>query len=388
MICSLYIHIPFCKSKCEYCDFFSVPCGNKCIPDEYVNALLQELDVRIKLYNVHRFSTVYIGGGTPSLLKPIQLEKIMKKVLSLGIPSEITMEVNPEDVTEELLVTMNVLGINRISCGIQSLNDEVLRCVKRRGCVENIFDKIELIKKTWNGIFSVDIISALPNQSKSDFLDGLKKIVSFEPEHISMYALTIEESTPLGKKLQKGQLCYDFEAADEMWIEGRDFLINSGYVHYEVSNFAKDGFACEHNMAYWKLKNYIGIGAGAVGTIYSDRTVRWSNSTKLDSYISFWNKNLSDIKIDELCNIQSVENIDFNIQVFEYFMMGLRTSYGICKEEFEARFNMPIPEKFIKIFNEWEQKQMCQKKVSFNKTYYSLNSSGLLLLNEFLTELI
>ncbi|MBQ1972151.1 MAG: radical SAM family heme chaperone HemW [Treponema sp.] len=388
MICSLYIHIPFCKSKCEYCDFFSVPCGNKCIPDEYVNALLQELDVRIKLYNVHRFSTVYIGGGTPSLLKPIQLEKIMKKVLSLGIPSEITMEVNPEDVTEELLVTMNNLGINRISCGIQSLNDEVLRCVKRRGCVENIFDKIELIKKTWNGIFSVDIISALPNQSKSDFLDGLKKIVSFEPEHISMYALTIEESTPLGKKLQKGQLCYDFEAADEMWIEGRDFLINSGYVHYEVSNFAKDGFACEHNMAYWKLKNYIGIGAGAVGTIYSDRTVRWSNSTKLDSYISFWNKNLSDIKIDELCNIQSVENIDFNIQVFEYFMMGLRTSYGICKEEFEARFNMPIPEKFIKIFNEWEQKQMCQKKVSFNKTYYSLNSSGLLLLNEFLTELI
>ena len=388
MICSLYIHIPFCKSKCEYCDFFSVPCGNKCVPDEYVNALLQELDVRIKLYNVHRFSTVYIGGGTPSLLKSIQLEKIMQKVLSLGIPSEITMEVNPEDVTEELLVAMNNLGINRISCGIQSLNDEVLRCVKRRGCVENIFDKIELIKKTWNGIFSVDIISALPNQSKSDFLDGLKKIVSFEPEHISMYALTIEESTPLGKKLQKGQLSYDFEAADEMWIAGRDFLINSGYVHYEVSNFAKDGFVCEHNMAYWKLKNYIGIGAGAVGTIYSDRTVRWSNSTKLDSYISFWNKNLSDIKIDELCNIQSVENIDFNIQVFEYFMMGLRTSYGICKEEFEARFNIPIPEKFIKIFNEWEQKQMCQKKVSFNKTYYSLNSSGLLLLNEFLTELI
>ena len=388
MICSLYIHIPFCKSKCEYCDFFSVPCGNKCIPDEYVNALLQELDVRIKLYNVHKFSTVYIGGGTPSLLKPIQLEKIMKKVLSLGIPSEITMEVNPEDVTEELLVAMNNLGINRISCGIQALNDEVLQSVKRRGCVENIFDKIELIKKTWNGIFSVDIISALPNQSKSDFLDGLKKIVSFEPEHISMYALTIEESTPLGKKLQKGQLSYDFEAADEMWIAGRDFLINSGYVHYEVSNFAKEGFVCEHNMAYWKLKNYLGIGAGAVGTIYSDRTIRWSNSTKLDSYISFWNKNVDDIKVDELSNIQSVENIDFNIQVFEYFMMGLRTSYGICKEEFEARFNIPIPEKFIKIFNEWEQKQMCQKKVSFNKTYYSLNSSGLLLLNEFLTELI
>ena len=388
MICSLYIHIPFCKSKCEYCDFFSVPCGNKCIPDEYVDALVQELDFRIKLYKVQQFSTVYIGGGTPSLLKITQLEKIMQKVLSLGIPSEITMEVNPEDVTEELLVAMNDLGINRISCGIQALNDEVLQSVKRRGCVESVFNKIELIKKSWNGIFSVDIISALPNQSKSDFLDGLKKIVSFEPEHISMYALTIEESTPLGKKLQKGQLSYDFEAADEMWIAGRDFLINSGYVHYEVSNFAKKGFDCEHNMAYWKLKNYIGIGAGAVGTIYSDRTVRWSNSTKLDLYISFWNKNLSDIKMDELCNIQSVENIDFNIQVFEYFMMGLRTSYGICKEEFEARFNIPIPEKFIKIFNEWEEKQMCQKKVSFNKTYYSLNSSGLLLLNEFLTELI
>lgn len=388
MICSLYIHIPFCKSKCEYCDFFSVACGEKSIPDEYIDALLMELDTRIKLNNVQQFSTVYIGGGTPSLLKSAQLEKIMTKVISLGKPSEITMEVNPEDVTEELLVVMNNLGINRISCGIQSLDDEVLQCVKRRGRVENIFKKIELIKNKWNGIFSVDIISALPNQTETVFLDGLKKIVSFEPEHISMYALTIEDSTPLGKKMQKGQLSYDFEAADEMWIVGRDFLINSGYAHYEVSNFAKNGFVCEHNMAYWKLKNYIGVGSGAVGTIYSDNTVRWLNSTNINSYISFWNKNISDINIDEMHKIQSVENIDFNVQIFEYFMMGLRTSYGVCKEEFEKRFNIPIPEKFITIFNAWKEKQLCEQKELQNKTFYSLNSSGLLLLNEFLTELI
>ena len=165
MICSLYIHIPFCKSKCEYCDFFSVACGEKSIPDEYIDALLMELDTRIKLNNVQQFSTVYIGGGTPSLLKSAQLEKIMTKVISLGKPSEITMEVNSEDVTEELLAVMNNLGINRISCGIQSLDDEVLQCVKRRGRVENIFKKIELIKNKWNGIFSVDIISALPINS-------------------------------------------------------------------------------------------------------------------------------------------------------------------------------------------------------------------------------
>ena len=388
MICSLYIHIPFCKSKCEYCDFFSVACGEKSIPDEYIDALLMELDTRIKLNNVQQFSTVYIGGGTPSLLKSAQLEKIMTKVISLGKPSEITMEVNPEDVTEELLAVMNNLGINRISCGIQSLDDEVLQCVKRRGRVENIFKKIELIKNKWNGIFSVDIISALPNQTETVFLDGLKKIVSFEPEHISMYALTIEDSTPLGKKMQKGQLSYDFEAADEMWIAGRDFLINFGYAHYEVSNFAKNGFVCEHNMAYWKLKNYIGVGSGAVGTIYSDNTVRWLNSTNINSYISFWNKNISDINIDEMHKIQSVENIDFNVQIFEYFMMGLRTSYGVCKEEFEKRFNIPIPEKFITIFNVWKEKQLCEQKELQNKTFYSLNSSGLLLLNEFLTELI
>lgn len=388
MICSLYIHIPFCKSKCEYCDFFSVACGEKSIPDEYIDALLMELDTRIKLNNVQQFSTVYIGGGTPSLLKSAQLEKIMTKVISLGKPSEITMEVNSEDVTEELLAVMNNLGINRISCGIQSLDDEVLQCVKRRGRVENIFKKIELIKNKWNGIFSVDIISALPNQTATVFLDGLKKIVSFEPEHISMYALTIEDSTPLGKKMQKGQLSYDFEAADEMWIAGRDFLINSGYAHYEVSNFAKNGFVCEHNMAYWKLENYIGVGSGAVGTIYSDNTVRWLNSTNINSYISFWNKNISDINIDEMHKIQSVESIDFNVQIFEYFMMGLRTSYGVCKEEFEKRFNIPIPEKFITIFNAWKEKQLCEQKELQNKTFYSLNSSGLLLLNEFLTELI
>ena len=363
MISSIYIHIPFCKTKCEYCDFFSVPCGNTEISEEYVVSLLNELEFRLKFYNIDSIFTVYIGGGTPSLLKNHQIKKIMDKIYSVGNPVEVTMEVNPDDISEELLSCMQEVGINRISCGIQSLDDEVLHCVKRRGCAQSVWESLKLIKDKWKGVFSVDLISALPNQSEQSFLSGLKKVISLQPDHVSMYALTIEESTPLGKKIESGDLVYDYEKADDIWLLGRDLLLESGYLHYEVSNFSKEGFFCKHNLVYWDLKDYIGVGSGATGTVYSNKSKRWTNITNIEDYISFWSKYDSESSFVDTSSVELVEEIDLGTQIFEFFMMGLRMLKGVAYEDFVQRFNMPFPDKFLNIFNKWQKKGLsdCEK---------------------------
>ena len=388
MISSIYIHIPFCKTKCEYCDFFSVPCGNTEISEEYVVSLLNELEFRLKFYNIDSIFTVYIGGGTPSLLKNHQIKKIMDKIYSVGNPVEVTMEVNPDDISEELLSCMQEVGINRISCGIQSLDDEVLHCVKRRGCAQSVWESLKLIKDKWKGVFSVDLISALPNQSEQSFLSGLKKVISLQPDHVSMYALTIEESTPLGKKIESGDLVYDYEKADDIWLLGRDLLLESGYLHYEVSNFSKEGFFCKHNLVYWDLKDYIGVGSGATGTVYSNKSKRWTNITNIEDYISFWSKYDSESSFVDTSSVELVEEIDLDTQIFEFFMMGLRTLKGVAYEDFVQRFNMPFPDKFLNIFNKWHKKGLSDCEKISEKTYYYLNSEGIMFLNEFLQELI
>lgn len=388
MISSIYIHIPFCKTKCEYCDFFSVPCGNTEISEEYVVSLLNELEFRLKFYNIDSIFTVYIGGGTPSLLKNHQIKKIMDKIYSVGNPLEVTMEVNPDDISEELLSCMQEVGINRISCGIQSLDDEVLHCVKRRGCAQSVWESLKLIKDKWKGVFSVDLISALPNQSEQSFLSGLKKVISLQPDHVSMYALTIEESTPLGKKIESGDLVYDYEKADDIWLLGRDLLLESGYLHYEVSNFSKEGFFCKHNLVYWDLKDYIGVGSGATGTVYSNKSKRWTNITNIEDYISFWSKYDSESSFVDTSSVELVEEIDLDTQIFEFFMMGLRTLKGVAYEDFVQRFNMPFPDKFLNIFNKWQKKGLSDCEKISEKTYYYLNSEGIMFLNEFLQELI
>lgn len=388
MISSIYIHIPFCKTKCEYCDFFSVPCGNTEISEEYVVSLLNELEFRLKFYNIDSIFTVYIGGGTPSLLKNHQIKKIMDKIYSVGNPVEVTMEVNPDDISEELLSCMQEVGINRISCGIQSLDDEVLHCVKRRGCAQSVWESLKLIKDKWKGVFSVDLISALPNQSEQSFLSGLKKVISLQPDHVSMYALTIEESTPLGKKIESGDLVYDYEKADDIWLLGRDLLLESGYLHYEVSNFSKEGFFCKHNLVYWDLKDYIGVGSGATGTVYSNKSKRWTNITNIEDYISFWSKYDSESSFVDTSSVELVEEIDLGTQIFEFFMMGLRMLKGVAYEDFVQRFNMPFPDKFLNIFNKWQKKGLSDCEKISEKTYYYLNSEGIMFLNEFLQELI
>ncbi|MBQ5472347.1 MAG: radical SAM family heme chaperone HemW [Treponema sp.] len=379
---SLYIHIPYCFSKCDYCDFFSVGCGKRSVPEEYITALCNEITYKIKEHSVQYWNTVYIGGGTPSLLSQSQLEKLFNAVLSTKQDSisECTIEVNPDDITEEYIQILNELPVTRISCGIQSLQNNVLKNVNRRSDQNSVYNALACINSQWKGDFSVDIISGLPEQTLETFISDLEKLLTYDIDHISMYSLTIEEGTPLYNKISSNQIKYDFDYADSLWLKGRDFLEQNGYNQYEVSNFSKPGKECRHNLVYWNLNNYIGCGAGATGTIYGiNNSLRKTNKRDLKAYIDSWKNN-------QQCP-QEIEVIDKETERFEFLMMGLRTLNGINSKIYLNRFKNDIPEDIVNKFKKWQQNNLAEiNTLSDGSVQYSLNKQGILLLNSFIIE--
>lgn len=400
---SLYIHIPFCISKCAYCDFFSRACKNQPVSDSYIHSLLNEIRYRLLNYKADVIDTIYVGGGTPSLLKTNQIKDLFDSINSFckfADNAEISFEVNPDDVTVDLLAALEAAGVNRISCGIQSMNDEVLRYAGRRATSKINANALNLLKKHWNKQLSLDLISALPFETKESFKNSLDAVIEANPQHISLYSLTIEENTSFGKALSSGKLDYDFENADEMWLFGRDYLENNGFLQYEVSNFSKKGYQCRHNLTYWNHKDYLGAGSGATGTVYNfDGTgIRWTNSSDIEKYIKFWNKN----NFIESEIPQNKEIIDKKTSEFEFFMMSLRKTSGFLDSDFQKCFNHELPKNFISVFNSWEKKgfaeKVCECSCCDNNAFfdsknsecvrYFLNQNGLLFLNSFLEELL
>ena len=402
---ALYIHIPFCLSKCSYCDFFSIPVPTTvsvaqntpstnsalCL-EKYVDALCNEITFRLRDIDNAQLKTVYIGGGTPSLLSKKQFSKIfgtIKDFCGEGISDcEITVELNPDDVNLELLNALSENGVNRISVGIQSMNDSVLKNVKRRAGREENLKALDCIRKNWKGRFSVDLISALPLETVSSFEEGLKEVISFKPDHISLYSLTIEEETLLGKQLSSGQINYDFDFADEMWLLGRDLLEKSGYLQYEVSNFAKAGSECIHNLFYWKHKPYIGCGSGGTGTVYKKdgSGVRWTNTENIEQYVNFW----SGSGVQSFCKTdlpQLEEIVTLEDSKYEFFMMGLRKACGIKDVEYKNTFGEALPENFVKLAERWSCEGLFEISSDGQEKRYCMNKKGLLFLNRFLSEL-
>ena len=384
---SLYIHIPYCISKCAYCDFFSLPQG-RTVPEEYVEALCKEISYRISDLKISELKTVYIGGGTPSLLSSSQFKKIfstIKTSTKLNVAAEITVEVNPDDVSIQLLENLTQCGVNRISCGLQSMNDVALKKACRRADLATNRKALDLIKENWKGQASFDLISGLPGEDEESLLAGLEEVVSYNPSHISLYSLTIEEKTPLGKALEAGQLDYDFDFADKLWLSGRNYLESQGYKWYEVSNFCRPGKECSHNLVYWTHSGYLGCGAAACGTIYYEdgSGFRWTNSNDLTEYIKFWGG-----RPDGLLP-QLSEQIDKETSEFEFFMMGMRKLTGISQSDYQKIFGESLPEKFLQVFSDWEKKGLCVKReASDGNGIYAMSREGMLFLNRFNMELL
>lgn len=383
----LYIHIPFCLSKCSYCDFFSVASANK-VPDDYVLALCGEISSRFSGSDC-LVDSVYVGGGTPSLLSPAQIHTIFSCVrgnVRLKPGCEITFEVNPDDVCDSLLDVLASCGVSRISCGIQSLCDDALAFCRRRASAEIIRSALSLLKRRWHGNLSVDIICAMPHESSLSFLDGLAELVSLRPDHISMYCLTVEEETPLGSLIVCGSLAYDYDLADEMWISGRDFLEDAGYNQYEISNFSLPGKECAHNIRYWSRGDYAGVGSGAAGTLYfpGGRALRRTNSRDIKQYNWYWNCG----DAGQSGEIPwTTEKIDEKSGEFEFFMMSLRKSAGFSESEYERAFGRRLPQDVRDVFLRWQKRGLARISAAGGDAVYSLGREGILFLNAFLGEL-
>ena len=385
-VSSVYIHSPFCRSKCAYCDFFSVPVTS--IQDAYVNGIINEFDYYKDKYSLKKIDNLYIGGGTPSLLSSIQLKKIISKFFPFfSDNAEITVEVNPESLTLQLLDEMLNMGITRISLGIQSMDDNCLSTVCR--CCNSSINRNALRILSEKEInYSVDLIAGLPPQNDDEFIKGLNEVISYNPKHISLYGLTLEENTALYKQVSMGKIKCQEEKIESQWFAGWKFLEKHGFIQYEVSNFGIPGYESRHNINYWKQGSYLGLGAGGTGTLYQfDKNVaeglRYTNSSNIDKYIDFWNgaKFFADKNIIP-CD---KEFLDQKILAFEFCMLGLRMSQGISLQEYSKRFSDTFP---IEPFLRWEKKGLVEiKKTEKGDTLFAMTKKGLPFLNSFLSEL-
>lgn len=343
---ALYVHIPFCRAKCAYCDFFSVKTPHG-IEDKYIDCVINEASCYAKRYGVLSWRTVYIGGGTPSLLSAAQISSLLQGLLKAsgggappGKPLEVTFEANPESLTEEKLNCLAECGVDRLSVGVQSLCGAALRSVSRITTAEDNINALDLIHRLFRGRVSVDVMAGLPYLGGKDFSEGLRRILSYNPGHVSLYTLTLEEGTPLFEAVKTGKVAFNPDTADSQWLSGRDILLGSGYRQYEVSSFCLEGEESLHNSSYWAQGDYIGVGAGAVGTIYGTESLRWTNTRDIALYESFWDRRRGTSFGDEdLERVRECETIPLEEREEEALMTALRTSRGINSAVYSKLFS-------------------------------------------------
>jgi len=324
----IYLHIPFCKQACSYCDFYFVTRTSE--REHFVQRLVED----IKSYRDTRFSratveTIYFGGGTPSLLEPAQLEQIMGALYDVFDINarEITLEMNPDDVSAQFLADLKSLGISRASMGVQSFEPELLEFMHRAHSSEEALQCLELLSASEFNSFTVDLIYGNPGQSVEQLERDVKKLLQFDPPHISAYSLTIEPRTRLGKQVELGRIAppEDDKVAEHFDIINRMFS-NQGIERYEVSNYSLPGKEAVHNSHYWEHKNYLGLGPGAHSFWWGDTAERWENEQDLRKYLR--DKDHPDR--EELSLKQLAE---------ERLMMGLRTRKGVGKEELSEEYD-------------------------------------------------
>ena len=329
----IYIHIPFCVKKCSYCDFVSF-CSDEKTWEQYTNAVVCEIENK-KIENPKKVTTIYIGGGTPSLIPENYIVKIINTVKSrfkIEESAEITIEVNPGTVTEKKLVAYKNVGINRISIGLQSAEDRILKLIGRIHNYQTFLSTYNLTRNIGFENINVDLMLAIPTQTKGELLNTLNKVIELKPNHISLYSLIVEENTEIKKALEVGKLEYvDEKVEREMYWKTKRILEKNGYFHYEISNFAKRGFESKHNMDCWNQEEYIGFGIAAHSYINNKR---FSNISNLEEYI----KNINEENFEK--NIELHESQTKQDKMKEYMMIGLRKIDGISISEFERRFRI------------------------------------------------
>ena len=363
----IYIHIPFCIKKCEYCDFVSY-CNKKEYVPQYINALKKEIKNNIN--KEYKITTIYIGGGTPSSIEENYIADIIETIkLNMNDEDlknfeniEVTIEVNPGTVNKEKLQVYKKIGINRLSIGLQETHNELLKSIGRIHTYEEFIKTYNLARKIGFNNINVDLMIALPNQTIQDIKENLEKITKLNPEHISVYSLILEEGTPFYNKYNENKIKLpDEELERNMYWYVKNTLENNGYMHYEISNFSKKGFESKHNMNCWNQEEYLGFGVAAHS--YNNR-IRYSNTNSIEKYIKGSNKIIHEE--------QTLEDMQK-----EYMLLGLRKIEGINIQKFKNKF----AQNPIFIFKEQLNKLVDEELIIVDGNEIKLTNKGLDLAN-------
>lgn len=335
------MHIPFCVRKCAYCDFVSFPEGS--VPEAYVDALIAEVELvsRGGEYPA-AFDTVFFGGGTPSLLSGGQMKRIMdtlKARFDIRAGAECSMEMNPGTVTPEKLAAYRAAGINRISIGLQSTHDALLREIGRIHTFAQFEETLTSARAAGFDNINVDLMHGLPHQTLAQYQDSLKTLCDLGIEHISAYSLILEEHTPLFASVQRGEADLpDEDLVADMQDAGIDYLEQRGYHRYEISNFSREGFECRHNLNYWHNGEYLGFGVAAHGVVREKKWTRYANVSSLEEYLRLLARGKR--PLSETIRLSPRD------EMFECVMLGLRLVCGVNRAAFLARFGLDVAEAY------------------------------------------
>ena len=373
----LYLHIPFCLSKCNYCDFFSIVSGDGKLKEDYISALIKEMEIYKRKNTAARFTSIYLGGGTPTVLSGVQLEEILKACLvnfTIDKKAEITIEANPGTINVEKCKFLLGAGVNRLSLGAQSFEDRVLRKIGRIHTKKDFLSAYYGAREAGFNNINVDIMFGLPGQSKNSFEKTLAELLLLKPEHISLYALTLEPETPLGKLWAAGTLKMpsdDF--IDALFLIAMEQLEKHNYEHYEISNFALPGKRCIHNQFYWNYQSYVGMGAGSTSFINNKR---YRNYQDLKKYICLLGYEILPIEYQEILSLSE--------RMSESIILKLRMMEGIAKTDFKKLFGVPIEQIFYQSLELLKEQELLAE----NKTHYFLTKKGISLANNVFLEFL
>ena len=334
----LYIHIPFCVSKCKYCDFnsFKLNLNDKI---KYLNALNKEMELYKEEIKGKSIDSIFIGGGTPSILTKEEIAILFENIknnFKIKENAEITMECNPGTLTLEKLKVMKECGVNRLSMGLQAVQNHHLKYIGRIHTFEEFEKNYYEAKKVGFENINIDLMYALPNQTKEDWKESLEKVVSLNPTHISAYSLILEENTELFNMYERKEFKLLDEDTDiEMYEYTINYLKSNGYNQYEISNYAKENFECKHNILYWKCEEYVGLGVSASGYL---NEIRYNNVCELERY--------EEIILDGKKPIEWEENVSIKDKIEETIFLGLRMNEGVRIDDFKEKYDFDFNKEY------------------------------------------
>lgn len=372
----IYVHIPFCDKKCDYCDFLSGP-ASKQTKEEYTKALLAEINAYKDLMKDYLVRTIFIGGGTPSSIESKYIQQILEAIsknFNLE-PEEISIEANPGTLSKEKLKAYKDAGINRLSLGLQSTNNQELKLLGRIHTYEDFLENYHLARELGFSNINIDLMSGLPSQGVKAWEETIERVVALGPEHISAYSLIIEEGTPFYDRYgnqseddidEHGNNEINEDTDRLIYSKTKEILEANGYCRYEISNYAKKGYECKHNKSYWERVSYLGLGLGSSSLI---KDLRFHNEENLSNYIK--NSSKPSLLQKDIIKLSKEEAME------EFMFLGLRLTKGVSKSKFHQEFGIPIEDIFLKQVKQSIQEGVLEEDNNFIRlTEYGLDVSN------------